>query len=65
VVVDGDIHLHRLVAQDQERARRTFTLTAEVFGEEHARLSDAYLDRYWLDPSAHPPLRRARQLAPG
>jgi aminoglycoside 3-N-acetyltransferase I len=50
VIEDGDIHIYRLGAQDQERARRTFTLMAEVFGEEHARLSDAYLERLLARP---------------
>ena len=65
MIEDGDIHIYRLGAQDHGLARQTFTLMVEVFGQELACLSDAYLDRLLARPECTPPLRRARQLTPG
>jgi aminoglycoside 3-N-acetyltransferase I len=38
-----DIHIQRLGPRDVDLARTTFAAMAEVFGETHAHLSDAYL----------------------
>ena len=40
----GDVLVRRLSQQDRELARATFICMAEVFGEAHAALSDAYVD---------------------
>jgi aminoglycoside 3-N-acetyltransferase I len=37
--------VYRLGLEDHKLAQSTFTLMAEVFGEAHTPLSDAYLDR--------------------
>jgi aminoglycoside 3-N-acetyltransferase I len=39
-----DLRLRRLEAADRDLARALFSLMAEVFEEEHAVLSDGYLD---------------------
>jgi len=50
VVQNDDIHIRRLVSQDRELARTTFTLMGTVFGEKHAPLSDGYIDRLLARP---------------
>jgi hypothetical protein len=37
------VHIQRLGPHDAELAQTTFTVMAEVFGETHAPLSDAYV----------------------
>ena len=39
----GTLHIQRLGPHDAALARTTFAVMAEIFGETHARLSDAYL----------------------
>lgn len=39
------MHTARLTTGDRESAKKLFAMMAEVFGEEHERLSDAYVDR--------------------
>jgi len=59
VTDNGDVHIQRLGPQDQQLARTTFTVMAEVFGEEHTLLSDAYLDtllarpEFWAFAATH------------
>jgi aminoglycoside 3-N-acetyltransferase I len=52
VTESDDIQVRRLGPRDRELARVTFDLLADVFGEKHDRLSNAYLDellgRPWL-----------------
>ncbi len=43
VTETGTLRIQRLGPHDAELARTTFAVMAEVFGETHARLSDAYL----------------------
>jgi GNAT superfamily N-acetyltransferase len=43
VAETGTIHIQRLGPHDAELARTTFAVIAEVFGETHAPLSDAYV----------------------
>jgi aminoglycoside 3-N-acetyltransferase I len=44
-MTEADLRVRRLGPRDRELARTTFALVAAVFGEPHAPLSDAYLDR--------------------
>jgi aminoglycoside 3-N-acetyltransferase I len=43
VAETGTLHIQRLGPHDAELARTTFAVMAEVFGEMHTRLSDAYV----------------------
>jgi len=40
-----EIRVKRLTSNDRDRARRLFSLMAEVFAEESAALSDGYVDQ--------------------
>jgi aminoglycoside 3-N-acetyltransferase I len=44
VTESDDVQVRRLGPRDRELARVTFDLLADVFGEKHDRLTDAYLD---------------------
>jgi aminoglycoside 3-N-acetyltransferase I len=50
VTESDDVQVRRLGPRDRELARVTFDLLADVFGDKHDRLSDAYLDELLRRP---------------